>query len=112
MGFPYWEWSVVLLARLAFIARLAMGKTVKKAASCSKSGPAKLFAGKSNNTLIQKKEASAGKQHRRKLERKSTETIVEECVRDNFKDWGSRVDTVLVDGVSLRIQLCNDIRLK
>lgn len=37
---------------------------------------------------------------------------MEKCIRDNFKDWGTRVDTVFVDDLNVRLELGRDIRLK
>ena len=94
-----------------------MGKSVKAKAAARGSGAAsskKVFStiGKKPTTLMQKKEEMQEQKPRRKLTAKSTDETVDQIIRDNFKNWGSRVDTYFIDDMNVRLELRRDLRQK
>ena len=71
--------------------------------------PAKVAVATVSETQeIHKEEGEAPK---RELKRQSTDQVVKQRLRDNFKDWADEeIDLELVNGVSLRGELNSDVR--
>ena len=63
-------------------------------------------------TLVQQREASCTHKPGRSLTRRDTDKVCQKVLRDNFPGWEDRIDTVFRDGLTVRMTLMRDIRMR